>query len=487
MIRDVSIYIQTEYSKKTYKHESYDVRIWPGLEMIRDRLERVGIQVGYCAAGSVRQTKVVLVSIVSACDWYSFVKEKVTWEPGDYVVIVGGAGLNNVRPVLPFADCFVLGRGEDIVVPLVEQALRGERYHHESVVWSDEFSVETPVVIAQPKRLYPYPFECANGKVVEEGAVGCQRRCLFCAYSWHRKHIGGLQSETMGKAMFGASVTERTMFELDLDDPASWDEDGFLGIVGVDGMSERLRRMVNKPITREMLVKFLSNLSRSPRKPSHVKLYNLIGLPTESEEDWAEMIEVFSEADERSEVLTGKYKWGVEVHNSHFRPMPATPAACWPCAYGDQKYKFVEFAKKNLPPAMRARASSKFHFMDGKRALWAGITYGSDMLSAVILDQLVTRGVEDDADNILRVALSSQYWKQSETGRVATLEQYLDMPALFRAYTIDELPSRYLVGKVPWEQMDRLQAALMARYGDPSWRPAPAPSGPAPQDQRGAL
>ena len=45
--------------------------------------------------------------------------------------------------------------------------------------------------------------------------------------------------------MWGSASRERTLFELDLSDPETWDLQ-HLEMVGLDGLSERLRRMAGK-------------------------------------------------------------------------------------------------------------------------------------------------------------------------------------------------------------------------------------------------
>ena len=56
-------------------------------------------------------------------------------------------------------------------------------------------------------------------------------------------------------------------------------------MVGLDGLSERLRRMVAKPITREMWRAFLRGLCTASVPRGKLKVYNLVGLPTERPED----------------------------------------------------------------------------------------------------------------------------------------------------------------------------------------------------------
>jgi len=122
--------------------------------------------------------------------------KELFWAKGDYTIIAGGAGNMNVRPVLPFADVFVIGRAEDLIIPLIDSTLKGDRYIHTSIIYSDEFDMGNKYTIQQASECYPYEVTLANSKPWQEVAVGCQRKCLFCAYTWQRKHIGLKQSES---------------------------------------------------------------------------------------------------------------------------------------------------------------------------------------------------------------------------------------------------------------------------------------------------
>jgi len=42
MSAEVAVYVQRGYAKPTYARESYNVRGWPGLEMVCDALRRAG-------------------------------------------------------------------------------------------------------------------------------------------------------------------------------------------------------------------------------------------------------------------------------------------------------------------------------------------------------------------------------------------------------------------------------------------------------------
>jgi hypothetical protein len=111
MSAQVAVYVQSKYAKPAYTVESYNVRAWPGLEMVCHALRHAGIEVDYCSSATAGRYKVVLVSITSGCDWYSFVGERLAWpKTAQPTIVAGGAGLANVRPFLRWCDTFCLGR-----------------------------------------------------------------------------------------------------------------------------------------------------------------------------------------------------------------------------------------------------------------------------------------------------------------------------------------------------------------------------------------
>lgn len=466
----VAVYVQGRYAKPAYKVESYDTRAWPGLELVCHALRAAGIEVEYCSAATVGRYKVVLVSITSGCDWYPFVRERLRWPKSPRpTVIAGGAGLLNVRPFLRWADIFCFGRAEDYVVPLVKAALAGEKHEHPSVCYAAEFDPERTWLIEPGKQLYPHPVPLANGKTWREAASGCQRKCLFCAYTWHRKHLGGLQNQAGAGDVLWVGSSEKTIFELDLGKPETWGLPK-LRIVGLDGFSQRLRRMVNKPITREMVRGFLRGLAASGVAPNRVKLYNIVGYPTETEEDWYEFLEDLAAADRQFDRFDPQ--WGIEIHSTPFRPMPATPTACWPMSAVNYRGRIARtFQGHDL--GCRERQYRSVFFRGGR--FYGCESHGTESLPTVILDALVLRGVEDDSEVIAKLATSPKFRGASMRHREAILARHVDIDRLFGAYTWETLPTRYLRAYVPVEKMRRTDELARKRAGKPWPQPQGVP------------
>ena len=454
----VAVYVQSKYAKPAYTVESYNVRAWPGLEMICHALRAAGIEVDYCSSATVGRYKVVLVSITSGCDWYPFVGERLAWpKSARPTVVAGGAGLLNVRPFLRWCDTFCLGRAEGYVVDVVRAALAGERFEHPSVIHAADFDVDRTYTLDAGTYLYPHAVPLANGKTWQESAYGCQRKCLFCGYTWQRRHVGGLQNEAgAGDVLWGGSA-EKTLFELDLDRPDTWGLPKFR-IVGMDGFSERLRRMVNKPITREMLRGFFRGLAASGTRPAHMKMYNIVGYPTETDADWFEFLEDLTAADEGLTKIDPQ--WGIEVHSTPFRPMPATPCACWPMSYTNYRGHIVRVLSQGK------HREFKGIFYRGNQ-FWAGESRGTESLPTVILDALNLRGVEADSEVIARLAASAKFQNATVAHKTAILERHVDIDRLFGAYTWDTLPTRYLTSYTTANKFRALDEVARRRAGKP--------------------
>ena len=326
----ICAYVQGAYAKVNYKNECMDTRQFAGLRVIVDCLERAGYQVDYAGAATVHTYDVVLVSLTGDCDWWSFISERTRWQAGNYKVIIGGAGLLHITPFLPFGDFFIFGRGEDLIVPLVRGIERDGGWEHESVACSSTFSPKRVYRIAQAAKPYPHKIALGKGRDFVEGPIGCNHRCLFCGYTWQRRFLSSVDYYCMDDTLFGGiALKERAM--LDLHNHLAGVDFAHLRTTSIDGMSERLRLMVNKPITRQIFGDFLEALLAYEGKAHRLKLYSIVGYPTETENDWMELLEDLRAADGRS--ASRSKPWSIIVHCTPFRPMPATPMACEPMSY----------------------------------------------------------------------------------------------------------------------------------------------------------
>jgi hypothetical protein len=426
----ICAYVQEQYAKQNYKNECFNTRQFVGLRVIVDALERVGYAVEWAGKATVHRYDIVLVSLTSDCDWWTYIAERVKWQSGNYKVIIGGAGLLHITPFLPFADYFVWGRGENVVPELVKAIDKGAAFNSESVALASEFSPDKIYRIAQSNP-YPHKLPLSDNRQYQEGAIGCNHKCLFCGYTWQRKFVSDKEFYQMQDSLFGG-IEHKELAMLDYAAGKVDIDFSRLRTTAIDGFSERLRFMVNKKIPDSLLRDFLKAMITSEAKPHQLKFYNLCGLPTETEDDWRELIEAFKSTEDLS-TKTGK-QWSIVLHTTPFRAMPATPMACAPMSYRNYRGEFARILGKGL----------KGNIIYQGKTLWSVESMGTDSLSTVTLSAIAHRGDERDTDNIIRISASKKFWSARADIRQATLEKYFDVGKLFREYTAETLPSRYL-------------------------------------------
>ena len=427
----ICAYVQEAYSKTTYKSECMDKRQFVGLRVVIDCLERAGYVVEYAGLATVHTYDVVLVSLTSDCDWWTYIRERLRWKKGNYQVIVGGAGVLHIAPFLRWFDAAIFGRGEHLIVPLIQAAELGERYESPSICYADSFSYEKLWTVAQTGRPYPYKVRLSSKRDFQESTIGCNHKCLFCGYTWHRQFCSPYNHYEMDDSLFGnIADKERAMLDLCRDFLAI--DFRHLRTTAIDGFSERLRVGVGKPITRDILRSFFRAMLSSEAKPHQLKLYNICGYPSEAVEDWREFLEDLQAADH--ETRGAEKQWSIVLHSTPFRPMPATPFACAPMA--KQNYR-----------GMMGRvfgAALKGNLIYQGKNLWAVESMGTDSLATVMLSAIAHRGSVDDAENIERLCATPKFWSAPSAVRQATLEKAFNMDRLFGAFTAETLPSRYL-------------------------------------------
>lgn len=426
----ICAYVQESYAKTAYKNECMDRRQFVGLRVVMDALERAGYPIEWAGIATVHQYDVVLVSITSDCDWWPFIQERIRWQKGEYRVIIGGAGVLHVAPFLPFGDYFSLGRGEDSIPNLVRRldGLDGE--DDDSIIEAASFDPDQIYHIRQTERPYPHQIPLPSNRVFREGPIGCNHGCLFCGYTWQRRFISSLDHYEMDDSLFGnIADKERAMLDLAADPDAI--DFSRLRTTAIDGMSERLRCMVGKPITRDIMVGFLRAMLASDAKPHQLKFYNIIGYPSETEDDWREYLDTLREADSG---LRQEKQWSLVLHSTPFRAMPATPMACAPMSKRNYRGEIGKLLGAEL----------KGNLIYQGAGLWSVESMGTDSLSTVMLSALAHRGGTEDTENIRRLCRTKQFWSASSAHKEATLTRYFPMDRLFEAYTPETLPSRYL-------------------------------------------
>ena len=424
----ICAYVVGVHAKQNYKSESFNTRLFAGLSVVIDILKRKGYQIDFAGKATVHNYDVVLVSITSDCDWWPFAAERVKWQKGNYKVIAGGAGVLNVRPFLELIDYFVLGRAEGVVDGLITGIINNISLEHQSLVESAKFNINNNYYLNQASEIYPHEIKLENGDLYHEDIIGCNHRCLFCGYTWHRKNIN--QGAFKYSGLWNGGIDrERAIIDIANGEKVDFNK---LRTTAIDGFSQRLRFMVNKKITRDMIQDFLFKLAKC-EKPHQVKFYNIVGYPTETPDDWQEFLEDIIEVDKRLP-KTDK-QTSVLLHSTPFRAMPATPLACREMSYKNYRGEIA-----------RVLGGGKYKgniFYQGN-SIWAVESMATESLSTVIQSAIIWRGTEKDTENIIKISCSNKFSTASATVKQATLEKYFDVKTLFGKFTAETLPTKYL-------------------------------------------
>lgn len=250
-------------------------------------------------------------------------------------VIVGGGGAYAPAVFDGLADAACVGEGArfvrtlfhagyDAALSLPESWIPGET---RPVIPNEDFPWELP------------PLNHPDGTARVFGSRGCRYRCLFCQTGWERGYQTNpdperLQAQIQRVERFGKRVAVVTNDGAEAGVHISGQQE-FLSVrfdnllrlmplsrhqvksvrVGVEGISERLRAAVGKPVPTERLIRVTYDLLTAGIV---VRWFFVPGLPGESDADYAELRSAVSE-------LRHLPKGAVMMNFHAFIPQPATP------------------------------------------------------------------------------------------------------------------------------------------------------------------
>ena len=362
-----------EYSVRRGFHPADDM-----YRIMRERdLEWLDLEAGDPISESVVvgfgiSTEILYTNVLSLLDLMKLELRSEHRSHGDPIILAGGGGLANPVPLIPFVDVFFLGEAEAGLLPLMkilcsnldrdEKLIRAAalpsvlvpKYHNgQTVRWA--IAEKLKIEDAPVKQIVPMAM-VAHDRAIVEISRGCTRGCRFCQASqlsrpvrerppedvlelisgsvnstgWEQAGVLTLSFSDysrLNELLAGFGVLEEEM-HVRISQP-SLRPDTLPGLssrkffkgsltMAPEAGSERLRRIINKPLSREEIIQAAETASRMGARG--IKLYFMVGLPGETDED---VLAIAALADSVAKIMGKRRK--VTVAISPFVPKPHTP------------------------------------------------------------------------------------------------------------------------------------------------------------------
>jgi radical SAM superfamily enzyme YgiQ (UPF0313 family) len=374
-MKRVGIYVFTDMVKQrlTKKRESFfDGQNYIGLRYIVSQINTDKYEITYVSKDTINTVDFVLISLTSYYDILNLINElhgvKCTCK-----IIVGGAGLSNVDILRDVVDVAIVGRGENIINEILDGQVEVPGIWYRQT----NYDLKSKIKIRELEDYITIP-DPILGQYCEQ-SIGCQRKCYFCEYSWKNRYKS--KSDIYHS---GLADRETRLEEVDWTIYKNKDL-----VTAVDGIDEKTRKIINKPITNETIINKINEIYEQPKDYLSLKLYCLLGYPFEKDFYPEELLDAITSCRRDH-----KNRLNVVMVSPHFMPMPFTPMECEPVNPINfrnkiKKYDFRRYQTGNIKVFWP----------------WSLASGPINALEATVLH----RGTKDDAPAIKKILCSSKY------------------------------------------------------------------------------
>ncbi len=376
------------------------------------------------------------------------------------LLVAGGPGSGNPIPLAPFFDAFIIGDGEEIIIELMELLEESKKKN-----WSNtetlealaevegmfvpgytETATKRIVDIAEhPVDLAPLipAIQAVHDRVTVEARRGCDRMCRFCQPCFinlpvREQSVENIKSQALKEiektgyeecSLLSLSIADYSHFKpLILDVAEALKDEGIslslpsqradrfsLDVAEAvqtvrkstltfapEAGSQRLRDVINKNLSDEEIVSAVTSSYKTGW--NKVKLYFIIGLPTETLDDLDGIHEIVTRLQEvckeirRNPLYSIKGNLEINVTLSNFVPKPHTPFQWFP----QDSMEMLNGKKAYIKDKFQNVKGVKLNFTDPEISkLEAVISKGDESLSDVLETAYLKGAYLDAWDDII--------------------------------------------------------------------------------------